>query len=136
MNALANLELRIALRSWLLADAGLAGVLAGGKVYDEAPPSAQPPYITLTNLVSRDWSTCTEDGALHDVTLDVWSSHRGSAEALTMAGQVAVALDDAPLPISGHALISLSVQSIETSREAKGRFARARLRLRAVTEPL
>ena len=82
MNALANLELRIALRSWLLADAGLAGALAGGKVYDEAPPSAQPPYITLTNLVSRDWSTCTEDGALHDVTLDVWSSHRGSAGRL------------------------------------------------------
>lgn len=136
MSALANLELRIALRAWLLADAGLAGVLAGGKVYEEAPPSAQPPYVTLSNIVSRDWSTCTEEGALHDITLDVWSSHRGSAEALTLADHLAAALDDAPLSITGHALISLGVQSIETSREAKGRFARARMRLRAVTEPI
>lgn len=136
MSASANLELRMALRERLLSDAGLSASLAGDKVYDEASPNAQTPYITLSNIVSRDWSTSTESGAQHAIILEIWSTYRGSAEALTLAGHVTRAVEDAPLSLSTHALISLGVQSIETMREAKGRFARVRMRLRAVTEPL
>ncbi len=136
MSALAALELRKAIRATLLADAALSASAAAGRIYDEAPPEAETPYVALTAVASRDWSTSTESGAQHIVDVDVWSVHRGVHEALAIAKLVADALDDADLTLVGHALVLVRVQSIETSRERRGRFARARLRLRAITEAL
>lgn len=136
MNAHVALELRKSIRNALLADPGFAASPAAGRVFDETPPGVALPYVTLANASVRDWSTATEDGALHSLTLDIWSEHRGVAVALNLAAIAAAALDEAPLAVTGHALVSLSVQTVETLRDARGRYARARVRLRAVTEPL
>lgn len=136
MNVQAALELRKAVRNALLAHPAFAASAAAGRIYDEAPPGAALPYLTLANASVRDWSTATEEGALHLLTLDIWSEHRGIVLALNLAAMAADALDEAPLPLTGHALVSLKVQTVETLRDGRGRYARARVRLRAVTEPL
>ena len=51
----------------------LTTLLGGVRVYDDAPQAAPYPFITLGQSVVRDWSTGTEDGAEHNLTLHVWS---------------------------------------------------------------
>jgi hypothetical protein len=70
------------------------------------------------------------------VVLHVWTTQRGLAEALGIAERVADLLDEAPLAVDGHRLIDLRFLSLETRRDAAGRFARASLRFRATLESL
>ena len=58
----------------------LTTLLGGVRVYDDAPQSAPYPFITLGQSVVRDWSTGTEDGAEHDLTLHVWSRSGGKKQ--------------------------------------------------------
>ena len=130
----AGIALRKAMRERLLANAALLARLGAQRVYDEAPRAAPTPYVTFTRVQSRDWSTMTDRGSEHFLTLDVWSSRPGAYEALELAALVAAELDDAPLTLDGHRLISLRCLDTETGRENANRFVRARLRMRAVTE--
>jgi hypothetical protein len=60
-----------AVRTALLADATLPGLLAGLKIVDKAPSSHPTPYISM-NVRSADWSTASEDGQEFHIDLDVW----------------------------------------------------------------
>lgn len=132
----AEIALRRALRDRLVADPALIARMGAARIHDEAPRGAQPPYVTFSQAQSRDWSTKTEGGAEHALLLDVWSSRPGAREALEIAALVAAALDDAPLALADHHLVSLRVTQIDTARQNDNRFVRSRLRLRAITEPL
>lgn len=134
MIAAAALEMRKAIVTALLADSILATMLGSAKIHDEAPRNQQPPYVTLGDLRSRDWSTGSDRGAEHILALDVWSSHHGTREALEIADRVATVLEGAALAMTGHRLISLALQSTETRRENGARFMRARQTFRIVTE--
>ncbi len=129
-----GIALRKALRERLLANGALMARLGAPRIYDEAPRAAPTPYVTFTLSQTRDWSTMTDRGAEHFLSLDVWSSRPGAYEALEIAALVAAALDDAALSLDGHRLISLRCLDTQTGRENANRFVRARLRLRAVTE--
>lgn len=129
------IALRKALRSALLAHSALVARLGGPRCYDEAPQGAQPPYITLGDVRSRDWSTASDDGAEHVVALDIWSRHHGVEEALDIAELTSQALAAMPA-MTGHRLVSMRLQSSETRRENKGQIARTRLQFRAVTETI
>lgn len=131
----ADIALRKAIRAKLLAHAALVTRLGGARVYDEAPRGAPQPYITFAQSRSRDWSTMGERGCEHALTLDVWSERAGVREALEIAALASAALDDQTLALEGHILVNLQVREVETTREIGNRFMRARLRLRAVTEP-
>ena len=62
-----------------LANSSELGALLGGtRIYDDAPQAASYPFITLGQSLVRDWSTGTEDGAEHLLTLHVWSRAGGS----------------------------------------------------------
>lgn len=126
--------LRRAMRAALLADAQLTTTLGGPHVYDEAPPGAPAPRIGFSDVQARDWSAQSSRGAEQIVVLTVWSSERGTREALDIADRIVAVLDEAPLVLSGHRLVDLRFMQMATRREQNGRLARADLRFRATTE--
>jgi hypothetical protein len=130
----ATLALQKAIYAALVADEGV-GVLIGDRIYDIAPRNAAFPYVTLGRVSEIDWSTGTEDGAEHRLTLDVWSRQHGKSECHAIAAAIRTALNDAALPLDGHALVGLRCQSIDTQRDPDGITFHGVMRFQAVTEP-
>jgi hypothetical protein len=128
--------LRKATRAHLLAEPTLLAALGGPKVFDEAPRDGEPPYVLFAEAQMRDWSADLSRGAEQFLTLAIVSTQRGLSAALGLAQQVIDLLDEAPLALEGHALVDLRFMSLETKRDASGRFARVNLRFRALTEYL
>lgn len=129
-----EIALRKAIRDRLLASAPLIARLGGARVFDEAPRGQAAPYIVFTRSETRDWSTMTERGAEHLVTLEAWSGEPGAREALEIAGAAADLLHDAALGFAGAQVVHARIASIETLRQGDNRFVRARLRLRVLVE--
>lgn len=127
--------LRAAIHDALAADASLAAILGGPKIYDEPPKSAAFPYVTLGEARVSDFSTGSEEGAEHQLTLHAWSREGGHREAHLIAGALLQALDDAPLPLAGHRLVNMRFAVADVRRESDGRTYHALVRFRAVTEP-
>lgn len=127
--------LRAAIHDALTADGALAALLGGAKVYDEVPADAVFPYVTLGECRVSDWSTGSEQGHEHQLTLHAWSRQGGHREAHEIAGALLQALEDAPLALQGHHLVNLRFALADIQREADGRTYHALVRFRAVTEP-
>ena len=134
MIAASAIALRKAAHALLIADTALLTRLGGPAVFDEAPRNTSPPCVTLGEIRSRDWSTSTDKGAEHNLIIEIWSQHHGAQEALEIASLVAQALETGPVTLSGHHLVSLRAQSLETRRENNGRTTRARQLFRVITE--
>lgn len=135
MSASAVIALRKAALAALTADAVLADRLGDPRIYDEAPRATRTPYLTLGDASARDWSTSSDRATEQFLVIHVWSEHRGLREALDLAADAQRILDDANLALESHRLVSLRFISLETRRDNNGRFARASLRFRALTEP-
>jgi hypothetical protein len=135
MAVTAAAALRAAIHDALIADAVLTLLLGGPKVYDDVPPAAAFPYVTLGEARVADWSTGSEAGEEHQLTLNAWSRQGGHREAHAIAGALLQALDDAPLPLADHRLVNLRFSIADIRREPDGRTYRAAVRFRAVTEP-
>jgi hypothetical protein len=129
-------SLRAAIHDTLNADGALTALLGGPRVYDEPPRAANFPYVTLGEARVTDFSTGTEPGEEHQLTLHAWSRQGGHREAHLIAGALLQALDDAPLPLADHRLINLRFAVADVRREADGRTYHALVRFRAVTEPM
>jgi hypothetical protein len=128
--------LRAAIHDALAADGILVSMLGGPKIYDEPPKAATYPYVTLGESRLSDFSTSTEEGEEHQLTLHAWSRQGGHREAHLVAGALLQALDDAPLSVTGHSLVNLRFSVADIRREADGRTYHAIVRFRAVTEPV
>jgi hypothetical protein len=135
MSTAAAAALRAAIHDSLVADAPLTSLLGGARIYDEPPKSVVFPYVTLGETRIADFSTGTETGEEHQLTLHVWSRQGGHREAHLIAGALLQALDDAPLTLADHRLINLRFALADVRREADGRTYHALVRFRAVTEP-
>ena len=131
----AAVALRAAIYDALVADTPLTTLLGGAKVYDEVPRAAAFPYVTLGEAQVTDWSTATDPGEEHQLTLNAWSRQGGHREAHEIAGALLQALDGAALTLTDHRLINLRFGTADIRREADGRTYRALVRFRAVTEP-
>ncbi|OYX88318.1 MAG: hypothetical protein B7Y01_00410 [Xanthobacter sp. 17-67-6] len=129
------LALRQALHERLVADAALTALLGGERIHDVPPRDAAFPFVTLGETVTSDWSTATEGGTEHALTLHAWSRAAGRREAFEIAAAVQQALHDAPLAPHGHRLANLRATTAEVRREGDGRTFHAVIRFRAVTEP-
>jgi hypothetical protein len=132
----ASVALRAAIHDALAADSQLVALLGGAKVYDEPPRAAAFPYVTLGEARIADFSTGSEAGEEHQLTLHAWSRQGGHKQAHTIAGALLQALDDAPLTLADHALINFRFSVADVRREADGRTYHALVRFRAVTEPV
>jgi uncharacterized protein DUF3168 len=136
MPTAASAALRAAIHDALTANAALTSLLGGPNVYDEPPRAAAFPYVTLGEARVADYSTGTETGEEHQLTLHAWSRQGGHREAHLIAGALLQALDDAPLTMAGHTLINFRFSVADVRREADGRTYHALVRFRAVTEPV
>jgi len=128
-----SLALQSAAYAALIADAGV-GALIGDRIYDAPPRDATFPYLTIGETRVADWSTGTEDGAEHRLTLDVWSRERGKRECYEIMEAVEAALHDAALGLDDHALVNLRFAEADVRRERDGITYRGTMRFRAVTE--
>lgn len=127
--------LRAAIYQALIADPGLVAALGGARVYDEPPPGAAFPYVTLGEARITDASADDAPLQEHQLTLHAWSRQGGHKEAHVITGALLQALDDAPLAPSGHRLVNLRFALADIRRAADGRTYHALVRFRAVTEP-
>ena len=135
MPTAASAALRAAVHGALSADPALIAALGGPRIYDEPPPGAAFPYVTLGEMRVTDFSTGSEPAAEHQLTLHAWSRQGGHREAHVIAGALLHALEDAALALTDHHLVNLRFTVADIRREADGRTYHALMRFRAVTEP-
>jgi hypothetical protein len=119
----------------LSADAALTALIGQGRVFDRQLAGQRLPHVVLAESSATDWSTSSETGEQHALTIDVWSDRDGKHECQVIAAAVKTVLHDQPLTLAGAHLINLRVLTVRFERETRERRHRARLQLRAVTEP-
>lgn len=105
------------------------------RIYDAVPRGAVFPYIVIGDDKETDWSTATEPGSAHALTVHIWSRAAGRRETRLAAEAVIGALDGAALDVDGQTLIDLRWLESDSSRESDGETVHAQLRFRAVLEP-
>lgn len=132
----ASLELQKAVHDALAADAGLLSLLGGVKVYDEVPAGTAFPYVTFGRSVAYDWSTDTESGREHLLTVHVWSRAGGKKETLDIMAAVEAAMTLAGLVLETDRLVNIGLEYAEARQEEEHDGYHGILRYRAVTEPL
>jgi len=126
-----------AITSVLAADPALSRLLGGARrIFDDVPPGAQLPYVLFGPVTSRDWSTSTETGAEHTLTLQVVAHAQARRAAQDIADRVRALLHDQPLALARHRLVNLRHTGSEIRRGKDGRAVRAAITFRAVTESL
>lgn len=86
--------------------AALAAIDAITGVYDGPPPDAVSPYLVVGADVVSDWSTKTERGHEHRITINAWDKGPGTAAAKALLGAVEVAGTGLSGVADGHAIIS------------------------------
>lgn len=65
-------------------------------VYDDVPPTENPPYITVGLFTCKDTSTKVNDICDVSVNLDIWSDYRGKKEVNEIANDVITVMMAAP----------------------------------------
>ncbi len=132
----ANWELQEALYGAFVGDANLTSLLGGSKIYDLAPRRTKPPYITIGMTQERDWSTSTEGGSEHVVTLHCWTENKGRKLADEILQSVKEIMASASLSMSNHGLVNLVYEFSEIRRDPDGETLHGLVRYRIVTEPI
>lgn len=130
----AGFELQKAIFSKLAADTATLTALGGARIYDDVPARTEFPFITFGQSTERDWSTGTDEGAEHLVTLHVWSRGHGRKETEAVILAARQALHDQALTLAGHRLINLRHEFSEARRDSDGETFHGIARFRAVTE--
>lgn len=130
----AGLALRAAIHAKLTADAGVIAALGGARVYDDVPNQSAFPYLVFADATARDWSTASDTGHEHFVTLHAWSRASGRKETDVIMAAVHTAVHDQPLALAGHRLINLRHDFSDARRGGDGESYQGVIRFRAVTE--
>jgi hypothetical protein len=134
MMSSAGFALQQAIFEKLAGDAATVGALGGTRIYDEVPARAEFPFVTFGQSTERDWTTGTDEGYEHLVTLHVWSRGHGRKEAEAVIAAARDALHDQALSLAGHRLINLRHEYSEARRDTDGETFHGIARFRAVTE--
>lgn len=134
MSASAEIALRAAIRAALAADPNVTGILNGAHIFDEAPDTANLPYVSFDDARTRDWSTATSLGAEHQVSMTIHTQGQGILEALQIAAAICESLRVSTLTLDGHHLILLRETGLSTGRRKRGRVTYATVNFRALTE--
>lgn len=130
----ADTALAAAIRAAAMAN-GAVQALIGDRFYDDPPPDATFPYITLGRVDSRPVDSSEREALEHGVTLHVWSRYGGRAEALDVIAALRGCLHNAALDVADCRLILLFALFADVFRSGDGRTTHGVLRLKAVTEP-
>lgn len=136
MASSANWELQKAIYQALTASTELTTLLGGPDIYDHVPQKASYPYITLGQTIERDWSTSSEEGSEHLVTLHVWSQNGGRKVAQEILAVINAELNNSLLTVSDHHLINIQHEFSEVRRDPDDETFHGICRYRATTEPV
>ncbi len=128
-------EIQKAVYTALKGDSALAALLGGMRIYDDVPRGAAFPYVTFGPATARDWSTGTEAGWEHLITLRAWSKAGGEKEVHLVLEAMRAVLHEAALTLDGYRLVNLRYEASDTLRGADGESYQGVARFRAVTEP-
>ncbi len=133
-------DVQTALRSgffFLLQSDGVLQSLLGVNRIFEIPPRGQVfPYLTLEGIESRPLLAEIGEGAIHALTMSVFSREFSRDEAAQSAWRAVDVLMNGSVALDGHRLVNLTMTSVTTRGLRDGRGYRASSSLRAVTEPL
>ncbi|QDG78422.1 DUF3168 domain-containing protein [Labrenzia sp. PHM005] len=122
--------------SLLAADGVLQNLLGSDRIFETPPRAEAFPYLVLEALETRPLLAEIGEGAVHALSLSVFSRERSRDEAASAAGRAAEVLMNGPIALAGHRLVNLTMTTISSRRLRDGRGYRATSSLRAVTEPL
>jgi Protein of unknown function (DUF3168) len=128
--------LQKALFTVLSSDTRLTDLLGGPRIFDDAPQSQPLPYVTFGQSSWRDWSTGTDEGEEHVLTLQVWAEGLNRRKALEVLAALRAILHQAALTLDGNRLVNMRHEFSECQRDTSGELTRGLVRFRAVTEPL
>lgn len=122
----------------LSTDADVAA-LTGGRIFDAPPHQASEAdpegiYLTLGDETVRDWSTATDHGAVHLVSITVHAPRRGFAEAKQVAGAVSDALLNGAIALSRGRVVLARFVEARTRRQENGALRRIEMRFRILVE--
>lgn len=132
----ATFALQTAVYSALATHSGLSAALGTGRIFDHVPRRSTPPYIAIASSVAQDWSTGSDTGDEHTITLHVWTDLAGRSQIASVMALVNSALHDRPLTPDGYRLVNLRHERSETRRLADADRYQGIMRFRAKTEAL
>jgi hypothetical protein len=131
MSADSSWPLQQAVYTALTGDVTLMAMVTG--VHDRVPQGAAFPYITIGENTARSWGAAGVDGVEATLVLHAWSRARGRKEVKQIMAEIHRILDDAGLPVTGHALVNLTFEFSEYLPDADGETEHGLARYRAVT---
>jgi len=129
------IALQEAMYSVLKNSTELVDQLGGDRIFDDVPRGVRPPYIVFGEMTHNDWSTGTEQGMEHFISLTIWSREKGRKQVLQLANHAIEELLTTPMQLTGHSLVNLQHEFTETAKDDETGYFRAGLNLRVVTEP-
>ena len=130
------IELQGAIFSTLTASTQLTNLLGANRIFDDVPTGTKPPYIVFGKSVQKDWSTDSESGMEHEISLHIWSRENGRKQVLQVQETIIAALASLGGAMTNHHLINFSHERSEIEMRDKLRAFRGISMFRAVTEPI
>ncbi len=104
------------------------------RIYDVAPPAANYPYVTLGDVVVKEYDTKDQTGFEQWLTLHVWSRYRGRKELKRIIQAIYDVLHRAPLTVTGANGVSCQFVSASTAQENDGLTLHGILRYRIIVQ--
>ncbi len=132
MSAASALQAAIVAR--LAADATLTATIGADGIRDRRIDRRDGPAIVIVEIDSRDFSTGTEGGEEHFVTLQALSGEGGMKTVQGIAADIRRLLDNAALTLTDATLVSIFHRRTVCRRDAAQRGHVAEVVFRAVTE--
>lgn len=129
----ARIQLQTAVRDALLRDPVISGTSG---VFDRVPNGTAHPFLAVGDVASEPLDGDADGPVEHTFAVIVFSRGEGRREASDLAERVRMALDRALLTMADHRLIGLRVRDVDVRSSRDLRAFQARVRLRAVTEPI
>lgn len=130
-------NLQKAVYAKLSADAALIALLGDPpRIHDDVPAGTILPYVQIGDSTEADWSTASDLGSEHQLTIHAWSRSGGRMEARAILSAIHGALHDAPLAVENNRLVNLRFVLSQVLRETDGETYHGIARYRAVTEPI
>jgi len=131
----ATLELQAAVRKHLLADAGVAALVAD-RIYDNVPKDAAKPYLSFGPVQILSSIASEYEGSDETFQLDGWSAGPKSAEAKKIGAAVRLALAGAALDLGAkQRLVLIEHEQTDYLVEPDGVGHHAAMTFKASTEP-
>ncbi|WP_411819702.1 DUF3168 domain-containing protein [Hyphococcus formosus] len=102
------------------------------RIYDDPPPGAVFPYLTLGETRASDWKG-VDGGVEHELKLYVFSRYAGRREVKRILSAVYDALHETALTLPDHELVNLRFVFGDVFRRQDGETYQGVARFRAVT---